>query len=211
MIKLIHPGSEYFVQCIAKEPNIQDFLSRLKEHSKETYEHSYRVASLCADIGRDLDFSAYDRICAGYSGLLHDIGKLQILRDILEKSSLTKEELSSIRKHSRFGFLMIRKLGYHDVMNVIVAHHEYKIDPYPRNGDDRRNDFRNAEERRDKSDRIVKLAQVLAAADIYDGLSYQRSYKPPFPRQMIEEFLKQEYVGDKKYADLVLERHYSDE
>ena len=135
----------------------------------------------------------------GYSGLLHDIGKTSIPKEILSTGPLfDTTERNIMNRHPRLGFLELRDSEYDMVKHIVVAHHEHKMTPYPRIGKDRRKTTRDAEERREINERISILVQIVAIADIYDALLSSRSYKVPLSKQKIEEILRLQFTGDCK-------------
>jgi HD-GYP domain-containing protein (c-di-GMP phosphodiesterase class II) len=141
----------------------------------------------------------------GLSGLLHDIGKRRIREDILSKtSSLDAKEKEALNNHPRLGFLEFGDEGNEIVRRVIVTHHEYKLEPYPRKGRERRQDER-VDSRRTPEELSETFGQIVAVADIYDALASRRSYKPPLAKQDVEVELRRQFTGDSRYIDLVLQ------
>ncbi len=114
---------------------------------------------------------------------LHDIGKISIPEEILNKpGKLTKEEFERIKTHSAIGAAMLDGLTqYHDEELVQVAreicrwHHErYDGGGYP--------DGLKGEE-------IPISAQVVAIADVYDALTSKRVYKPAYSHEQAMEMI----------------------
>ena len=198
------------LRVLLKEEVVSRHLTSLKEHHLETYQHSLRVGSLCLDVGVLLDLAPNELELLGLSGLLHDIGKRRITDDILSKTEpLNAKEKEAMSRHPRLGFLELGEEGNEVVRRVIVTHHEYKLDPYPRKVPERRRDER-AEGRRMPGELSDTFGQIVAVADIYDALASRRSYKPPLSEQDVEAELRRQFTGDTRYIDLVLQvqRHY---
>jgi putative two-component system response regulator len=136
--------------------------------------HSQRVAELGASIstalGLDDDTIEHVRL----AGRLHDVGKIGIREDVLNKpGKLTPEEYGHIKDHVRIGMEILaplRHLGI--VLDYVHDHHErWDGSGYPRG--------RSGEE-------ITMGGRILAAADAFDALTSRRAYREPMtPRQAI--------------------------
>lgn len=207
MVRLVHEQTKDFFKLIYQEERVQRYLSLLRKHHRETYAHSARVGLLSIDLGYDSQFSEYELKLVGYSGLLHDIGKIRIPKEILSKESrLQADDMAVVQGHSRLGFLELHGLEHGLVQKIVTAHHEFKTSPYPRSGKDRRRAQRSKRERRGNHKRIYTLAQITAIADISDALASRRSYKPPLPKEEIKEVLRKQFTGDKIYIEQILQR-----
>ncbi len=207
MVTLLYEKSKEFLDSLINEGKITPQLEALKNHHLESYEHSLRVSLLSVDLGLENHVNDFELRLLGYSGLLHDIGKVKIPLGILSKTEkLTPEEVDIIKTHSRLGFIEIDdSLEYGLIKPIIVAHHEYKMNGYPRKGKDRRKKSRNEDRRKRKAD-INKLAEIIAVADMYDALASSRSYKTAMPKEEITKLLNEQYLGNKKYIEQILDR-----
>jgi HD-GYP domain-containing protein (c-di-GMP phosphodiesterase class II) len=191
--------------AMLKEKSVNRYLTSLKEHHLETYQHSLRVGKLCLAVGTALELATDELKLLGLSGLLHDIGKRKIPASILSKrSALDPEEKEIMKSHPRLSLLELGGAESEIVRRAVVTHHEYKSDPYPRKGKERRADGR-AGGRRMPSELADIFGQIVAVADIYDALASRRSYKPPLPQELVETELRKQFTGDKKYLDLILQ------
>jgi len=184
---------------VSHDKDILKHLNYLKKHHKETYEHSIRVGLLCIYLGFENHLQLKEVIALGYSGFLHDIGKLDIPFSILsKKGKLSKKEMQKIKEHPRKGFLRLKEKKFKSVREIVIAHHEFAINPYPRTFLDRRNKKRK-EKRRHNKKTYYKLAQILSVADHYDALYNKRSYKEPLTCKEIKEIqiraLKEKFIG----------------
>ena len=190
---------------LLKEKSIKRYLTSLKDHHLETYQHSLRVGKLCLAVGEALALPELELKLLGLSGLLHDIGKRKIPENILsKKSALNAEEKEIMDGHPRLSFLELGGTENEVVRRAVVTHHEYKSDPYPRKGKERRVRGR-AGGRRTPSELADIFGQIVSVADIYDALASRRSYKPSLPEELVETELRKQYTGDKKYLELVLQ------
>ncbi|MFL9927053.1 HD-GYP domain-containing protein [Herbaspirillum lusitanum] len=141
-------------------------LARLKNADDYTYMHSVAVCALMISLSNQLGLSADATRQAGMAGLLHDVGKMAVPLDILNKpAKLTEEEFASVRSHTVAGHAMLRGIDGigSDALDVALHHHE-KIDGsgYPFNL---------------KGDQISLVAKMGAVCDVYDAVTSNRPYK----------------------------------
>jgi putative nucleotidyltransferase with HDIG domain len=135
--------------------------------SKDAYtqNHSYRVSIYAARIAAEMGFDD-DRVeDVRASALLHDIGKLDISREILYKAArLTTTEYDEMREHVARGVNLLEPVGgsLRRVLPIILAHHDrFDGSGYSdRSGDD-----------------IPLEARILSVADAYDAITSDRPYR----------------------------------
>jgi HD-GYP domain-containing protein (c-di-GMP phosphodiesterase class II) len=205
MAVLLHPQSHEILSTLLKASGIQQYLTSLKEHHLETYQHSLRVGLLCLDLGLEWHLKPPELNILGVAGLLHDIGKQRIPKEILSKtSSLNDQEKEVMRKHPRLGFLELEGSEYEVARKVVIAHHEFKVNPYPRQGNDRSK--RKRTERRSRRALIDELSQIVCVADIFDALASRRAYKAPMSKEEIEGRLRTQFTGDEHLIEVILQR-----
>src|SRR3989339_848889 len=87
---------------------------------------------------------------------------------------------------------------------IKVAHHEFQTKSYPRTNNDRRQEQRLNIERRKENGKIKKLAEILSICDMYDALASKRCYKKPLNKEEIEERIRKQFTGQKKYIKQIL-------
>jgi len=140
-------------------------LSQFISNDKYTQNHSYRVSVYAARIAAQLGFNA-DRIeDVRAAALLHDLGKLEVSREILHKASrLTENESTEMRKHVDLGVGMLQPVGgsLSRLIPIILAHHD-KFDGtgyHPTQGN-----------------KIPLESRILSVADVYDSLTSDRPYR----------------------------------
>ena len=154
-----------------------DILHNMEQSDSPTYQHSLKVALISRVLGRWLGFPEEDLDHLAVAGLLHDIGKLVIPNEILNKSSkLTPEEYEIVKGHVVKGYELIKDLHVDiRVKEACLLHHE-RCDGsgYP---------FKV------KTERITPFARILAIADVYDAMTSNRSYRKGFcPFDVIQLF-----------------------
>lgn len=155
-----------------------DILIRsLYEKNRLVQVHSHKVASICRKFGQLLDFNEHELNFIERIGMLHDIGKIGISEDTINKNtSLTVKEWEEIRSHPELGYRILRSVdGLECIAENIYCHHErYDGTGYPR---------------RLKGDQIPLYARIVAIADSYDAMSSDRPYRNSLSReQIIKEF-----------------------
>ncbi len=197
--------SEELIRTFSKEDRIKKYLKELQGHSSHTLTHSFRVALLCVDLGLENEFEEKEMRLLGYSGLLHDIGKVQIPLGVLNKASiLTSFERELINNHSRLGSQDVHGFG-NDLREIIIGHHEYQRCSYPRKGE-RRLVGREEKDRRKRDSLVESLTKILAASDPYDALRSERVYKSPKSKAETRRIMLNKYIGDSKYIEQLLSR-----
>jgi len=143
-----------------------------------TQNHSYRVAIFATRIAGEMGFSEERIEDVRAAALLHDIGKLDISREILYKAArLTEEEYHEMRQHVSKGVDFLEPVGgsLRRVLPIILFHHEH----YDGSG------------YQEKSGEDIPLeARILAVADAYDAIVSDRPYRKgsaPFEAKEIIE------------------------
>jgi putative nucleotidyltransferase with HDIG domain len=144
-----------------------------------THTHSNNVSKVAVTIGKELGFSDSDLEELEISALLHDVGKIGIPDEILNKpGKLTEEEYKVIQSHTVIGADLLSEIDFlsKNIPLGALEHHE-KLDGsgYPHNK---------------KEDEISLFGKLLAVADIYDALTAKRVYKDPWPKEKVLNMLK---------------------
>ena len=181
---------------------IDTLMKKLREHSPWTYAHSARVAAIAKAIGEKLQkddthhLQPKDIEDLKTAGHLHDIGKLQIPKDILDsKKPLTTNEKLLMHDHPRQGFELLKEKGLNRIAEIIVAHQEHTNGHtgYPReteNGNGNGNG--NHERRTNGSAKLYLLQQIIQLADRIDASRTVRPYNgDTFTKPSIGESLSQ--------------------
>lgn len=133
-----------------------------------TEDHSQRVSEYAASMARVLGFPREYQEKVRIAGLLHDIGKIGILDEVLRKpGSLDNHEKEIIRKHPQIGTDILSPIMLlREVLPVILYHHEYQ---------DGKGYYRLNREQ------IPFPASILAVADAWDAMTSARPYRSPLP------------------------------
>ena len=137
----------------------------LKVKNREARAHNLRVARLCVHIGRQMSMSASELRILARAGLMHDIGKLGIPTQVLEKHSpLDESEWILMRTHPEMGLTLLDRAGQsrREVLAVLYHHERLDGSGYPYGL---------------KAESIPIEARIVAVADTYDALTSDRPYR----------------------------------
>ena len=135
--------------------------------SKDTYteNHCYRVSVYATRIAAQMNLGADKIEDVRAAALLHDIGKLDISRDLLYKAAkLTRDEYETVQQHVPRGIEMLEPVGgaLRRVIPIILAHHD-KFDGSGYNTT--------------SGEAIPLESRIIAVADVYDALTSDRPYR----------------------------------
>lgn len=163
-----------------------DMIYNMRTVADSVYAHCLNVALISRMIGRWLKYEQHDLDVLTLAGLLHDIGKLMIPEEILNKSdSLTDEEFAQIKQHPKLGYELLKLQPNMDsrIKKAALMHHERSDGSgYPSRLTD---DF------------IDSYAMIVGIADVYDAMTAARAYRSPLcPFEVIANF---EQDGLQKY------------
>jgi HD-GYP domain-containing protein (c-di-GMP phosphodiesterase class II) len=142
-----------------------------------TYGHSERVARIGVELGRELGLEEDDLGDIYLAGLLHDVGKIGIRDEVLNKPGpLSPEEYQHVQEHVIIGYSILAELGQiRSLLPGVLYHHErYDGGGYPDGL---------------AGEHIPLLARIMAVADAYDAMSHQRPYRDSIPQRRVEELL----------------------
>jgi len=115
------------VKHIIQDENTFSSLFEVISHDYHTYTHSINVSVMGLLFGKYLSFKPHELDCLGIGLLLHDIGKVTIPPNVINKAgSLTGEELNAIKKHPKAGLELLGHRGNIDGLSlkVVIQHHE---------------------------------------------------------------------------------------
>ncbi len=166
-IKIAEAGPlvEEISQSVARNPAAMLSITRMKNKDDYTYLHSVAVCALMIALGKQLNYKG-DLQSLGMAGLLHDVGKMAIPEDVLNKpGKLTDSEFEIVKNHPRRGWEMLKdSYGVDEIALEVCLHHHEKVDGtgYP-----------------DKlsGDALTLVARMGAVCDVYDAITSDRCYK----------------------------------
>lgn len=156
------------VEDIISNRDVVANVSHLRVWDNYTFEHSVHVAILTAIIAKHLKMTPDQMTRIGVGAILHDIGKLMVPQEILQKpATLTPEEMDVIRQHPVLGWDLVHE-GFSSIMptsSIVVRQHHERLDGsgYP-NGI--------------KGQEILLEARIIAVADVVEAMASHRPYRP---------------------------------
>lgn len=158
------------VDSILRNPDALLWMTKIRHEDEYTAEHCLNVCILAIAFGRRLGMSETDLEKIGLCGLLHDVGKMRVPLDVLNKpGALTPKEFNMIRAHTVHGRnLLLSTPGvFSSVVDVAYSHHE-RIDGtgYPR---------------KLPAEKISRFARIIALVDAYDAMTADRCYSASIP------------------------------
>lgn len=165
----------HYLSLIIKD--LVGLANSVEEKDIYTHGHIQRVKDFGLKIGNKMRLSKEKIENIGFASLFHDLGKLNVPDEILNKPGrLTDEEFAVIKKHSVWGAEMVTKTYFENISEIIKQHHErINGSGYPKGL---------------KGDDILIEAKIIAVADSYDAMTSERSYKDVMtPKAAIEELI----------------------
>jgi len=179
------------VSRVVANPKAMLWLTRLKHRDEYTAEHSVNVALLAISLGHHLNLAPYELENLGICGLMHDIGKVKVPEEILNKPGrLTEEEFAEIARHTTYArqMLMGRTDIYPGAVDVAWCHHE-RLDGsgYPRGVD---------------GSKLSLFTRIVSVVDTYDAMTSDRIYRRGMSSLEAMKILNRE-AGIKLDADVV--------
>jgi len=175
-------------KSIDHNPSVFVSVTRLKSKDETTFVHSISVSALLIHFGHYLGLDEPTVQLLGMGGLLHDIGKLEVPSEILnKKGSLEPHEMKLMQRHADLGHqILSRQAGMPAVALDICRHHHERIDGkgYPA---------------RLSGAGFSVYARMAAICDVYDAITSVRPYKKPWSAgEALAWMLKREGQFDRR-------------
>lgn len=187
---------DQIVDSVIQIPDAMMWLNRMKKTDDYTYNHSVSSSVWAIIFGRHLGLDRQELLTIGLGGMLMDVGKTRVSRNVLTKpSSLTPEEFRAARQHLEHGMRILSESKDIDpgVLEMLKTHHE-------------RHDGRGYPQGL-KGNKIPIYGRIAAIVDSYDAMISQRPYASPvssydamralnqasgtdFQGEMVEQFIQ---------------------
>ena len=174
---------------------VQTLANTIDAKDSYTNGHSTRVAKYSVMLAERMGYSGDKLEQLQYAALLHDIGKIGIPREIINKPSrLTDEEYEIIKTHPAIGGNILREIS--EIPDIAIGarwHHErYDGKGYPD---------------KLKGDEIPEIARIIGVADAYDAMTSKRSYRDVLPQEVVLGEIEKgkESQFDPRIAELMME------
>ena len=164
----------------AYDKTIEGWVVALDLRDRETEGHTQRVTEMTVRLARELRFTEEEIVHIRRGALLHDMGKMGIPDEILQKPGpLTDEEWSIMRRHPQYAYQMLSPISYLNQALIIPYYHHERWDGsgYPHGL---------------KGEQIPLFARLFAVIDVWDALSSDRPYRKRMPPKEVTEYLEKE-------------------
>lgn len=167
-IDVVENVIEDMIDSMVRNPDAMMWVARMREQSTVTYDHGLSVAVNLVAFGRHLGFPKEQLGCLGVMGLLLDLGKIRIPKEMLEKNTtLTPDEFKEMKRHVLYSMEILGQTPgvSADVTEGVAQHHE-RMDgsgyPYGLTGKN-----------------ISIYGKMSAIADTYAAITKKRPYAQP--------------------------------
>ncbi len=151
---------------LSLETTVQAIANTVETRDPYTAGHQQRAAKLAGEIARLLGISEYEIQGIHLAGIIHDVGKVNIPAEILNKpGKLSRIETALIREHAEAGYNILKSVDFPwPIAQMVLQHHE-RLDGsgYPTGL---------------RSEQILPGAKILAVADTVDAIMSHRPYRP---------------------------------
>ncbi len=165
---------------LAYDATIEGWARALELRDRETKGHSQRVTELTLQLASVLGLTEVELEHTRRGTLLHDIGKMGIPDQILNKPGpLTDQEWEIMRQHPVYAYNMLTPIAYlRPALDIPYCHHEkWDGSGYPRGL---------------AGEQIPLTARIFAVVDVWDALRSDRPYRPAWPEQKALNYIKSE-------------------
>ncbi len=145
--------------------SLRTLMTIINARDRYTYGHSERVAHYAGKVGEKMGLSLEELRLLEYGAFLHDVGKLEVPREVLNKTGpLSKTEWDFVRRHPVWGAEILKPIKtLQPVISMIMHHHEnYDGSGYPHGL---------------KGENIPLFARILRVVDSFDAMTTNRPYR----------------------------------
>lgn len=173
------------VREAAENPNLFKLLELVRAKDEYIHQHNVGVSVLSTLLGKwcGLDEMETGLLCLGAA--LHDVGKVKISDEILHKpGKLTREEFEEMKKHTRYGYELLKDaVGLHPrVAFVALQHHE--------------RDDGSGYPLKLKAAQVDRLSRIVAVADVFHAMSSTRPHQEALPFYEVIKRMKSGTFGE---------------
>jgi len=157
--------NNFFTAQVTTMDEIYSFIHKIQEKDLYTEDHCNKTGNLAVQIATFMKLP--DNVIENviYAGKIHDVGKIDIPEEILNKpAKLSNEEFEIIKQHPQVGYdIVMKSMGNESLARVVLEHHE-RLDGsgYPNNL---------------TADEISIEAKIIAVADSFDAMTSNRPYR----------------------------------
>jgi len=162
MVSLVKPAA---LQAACAVPTVEALLRAVETADHTIRGHSERTSNLASRLAHACNLSSTEQETARVAGLLHDVGKLGIPSEVLQKrGALTKDERALVNMHPEMGKQLVSGLGGLDrTVPAVLWHHErWDGAGYPHGI---------------SGENIPVLARIISVVDSFDAMRRNRAYR----------------------------------
>jgi HD-GYP domain-containing protein (c-di-GMP phosphodiesterase class II) len=165
--------TEHLAELISEDPAQALLLTTVKSYDEYTYHHMVNVCILSLALARAIGLSHEQSIALGIGGLLHDVGKVKVPREVLQHDGLLNEEQWRLIQHHPVDGAGLVAVTTHDplhpAVSVVLEHHAaFDGSGYPSLS----------------GRRVASLpSRIVSVADCFDAITSKRSYRKPEERR----------------------------
>ena len=192
---MLLPKSEYYKKMVLTEKvmiQLGLFFSQIIDfRSRFTATHSSGIAAVASELARLLKYDPYDCVLMRFAGYVHDIGKLAVPIEIIEKpSKLKDEEYSLMKMHTYYTYQILSHIDGIGHVKEWAAYHHEKIDGtgYPFGI---------------KGDQMSEGCKIMKVADVFTAITEERPYRPPMDKEKVFSILETIIEGDEQMEAIV--------
>ncbi len=163
----------------AYERTIEGWVRALDLRDRETEGHTQRVTELTIKVAKVLGFPDEELVYIRRGALLHDMGKMAIPDEILQKPGpLSESEWGKMRQHPQYAYDMLYPIAYlRPALVIPFCHHErWDGSGYPRGL---------------KGEEIPLAARLFSIVDVWDALRSDRPYRKKLPHEEVVRYLRE--------------------
>lgn len=180
----VNQATDSIIFRINENRDIVNCVNDMHDSEEYLYTHSVNVSLLSMLIGKWLKYDYRRMKSLVTSAFLHDIGKIKIDAEILNKPGrLTAQEYEEVKKHSSHGFKIVEQMPdmNDDILKGILMHHEREDGSgYPFGL---------------KGQQIHPFGKIIAVADIYDAMTSNKAYRKMICPFDVIETIEKDYFG----------------
>ncbi|GAB1469743.1 hypothetical protein MASR2M66_06200 [Chloroflexota bacterium] len=178
----------------AYEKTIEGWVRALDLRDRETEGHTQRVTEITVKVAQQIGFGEEELSHLKRGALLHDMGKIAIPDEILQKPGpLNEAEWERMRQHPMHAYNMLSPIAYlHPALDIPFYHHErWNGSGYPHGL---------------KGEQIPLSARLFAIVDVWDALRSDRPYRKEMARELVIDYLREnsDILFDPKLLDIFL-------
>lgn len=179
-----------------KKEYLINAVDEICDYDQKTFNHTLRVANWTATIANKLEMDEKNKELFISAALVHDVGKIEIDKKILNKpDKYNKKEYEEIKKHVELGVVYLEKRNIPDkVIQIMAGHHEHQGDrSYPR------------KENSEKDPEIKYLSRLLAMVDYFEAATADRPSRESIPLNDVRTEMKKTFkkASDEKIINIL--------